>query len=269
MQQLLNDLLEYVNVAATELSLENVSLQDAVREALAPLRADIGAKNAAVTVQESLPPIMGHRDTVVVLVNNLVSNALKFVAPNVRPKSASGPRARVPASAFPSRTTASASSQETWTGSLRPSSVSTPKAPIQEPGWDWRLSGKAPGAWVRAREWNPNPQTAAGSGSSSKPLDRGDGDYLQVVQDQDIVLGNKTQASGDLFPVPKITRVGPNAGRLHPIGSDVGKEECHQTQHIVHKHITWQEQEHSRISGPTKAGTGTLGAVHAIALSQH
>jgi signal transduction histidine kinase len=100
MQQLLSDLLEYVNVAAAELSLEKVSLQDAVREALAPLQGDIGAKNAAVTVQESLPPIMGHRDTVVVLVNNLVSNALKFVAPNVRPQigiraESAGPRVRL------------------------------------------------------------------------------------------------------------------------------------------------------------------------------
>jgi len=86
MQHLLNDLLEYTKIVAAELNLQKVSLQDAVRDALALLEPDIGARSAAVTVQESLPQIIGHPATVVLLINNLISNALKFVSPNVQPQ---------------------------------------------------------------------------------------------------------------------------------------------------------------------------------------
>jgi signal transduction histidine kinase len=85
MQQLLDDLLEYSKLAEKELKLEPVSLQSTVRDALALLDADIHAKNATITVDHSLPTILGHPATVVLLLNNFVSNALKFVSPGVQP----------------------------------------------------------------------------------------------------------------------------------------------------------------------------------------
>jgi signal transduction histidine kinase len=100
MQRLLNDLLEYSKVAAAELNLGKVSLQEAARDALALLEADIRAKNAAVTIEGSLPQIIGHPATVVLLISNLISNALKFVPQNVRPQiriraATTGPRVRL------------------------------------------------------------------------------------------------------------------------------------------------------------------------------
>jgi signal transduction histidine kinase len=86
MQHLLDDLLEYSKMGEEELELEPVSLQDAVRDALALLEADIHAKNAIVAVADSLPEIIGHPATVVLLINNFVSNALKFIAPGVQPR---------------------------------------------------------------------------------------------------------------------------------------------------------------------------------------
>jgi PAS domain S-box-containing protein len=86
MSQLLDDLLEYSKMAQAETRLERVSLQAAVGEALALLEADIRRKNALVTVDGPLPEIIGHPATVVVLINNLVSNALKFITPGVQPQ---------------------------------------------------------------------------------------------------------------------------------------------------------------------------------------
>lgn len=100
MQRLLDDLLEYSKLGESELKLEPVSLQTAVREALALIEEDIRVKNAALTVGEALPDVIGHQTTVVLLINNFVSNALKFIAPGVRPEiriwtENSGPRVRL------------------------------------------------------------------------------------------------------------------------------------------------------------------------------
>lgn len=86
MDRLLSDLLDYSKISQAELKLGNLSLQEAVRDALALLEADIRAKNAAVTVAGALPEIIGHHATVVLLIHNFVSNALKYVAPGVQPQ---------------------------------------------------------------------------------------------------------------------------------------------------------------------------------------
>jgi len=86
MQRLLNDLLEYSKMSQADLKLEPINLGQAVNEALALLDEDIRGKNAAVTVVEPLPEVIGNVATVVLLVDNLVSNALKFMPPGVQPK---------------------------------------------------------------------------------------------------------------------------------------------------------------------------------------
>jgi signal transduction histidine kinase len=85
MSQLLNDLLEYSKISQAELKLERVSLQEAVRTTLGMLDADIRTRNASITVADGLPEVVGHPATVVLLINNYVSNALKFIAPGVQP----------------------------------------------------------------------------------------------------------------------------------------------------------------------------------------
>jgi signal transduction histidine kinase len=83
---LLDDLLEYSRMNQAEIKLEIVNLQRAAQEAVALLRADIQAKSAVVTVAEPLPDVIGHPATVVLIINNLVSNALKFMAPGFQPQ---------------------------------------------------------------------------------------------------------------------------------------------------------------------------------------
>jgi signal transduction histidine kinase len=86
MSGLLNDLLEYSRISQADLHLEPLSLQESVKNALALLDADIRARNASVTVADDLPEVIGHPATVVLLINNLVSNALKFVPAGVQPQ---------------------------------------------------------------------------------------------------------------------------------------------------------------------------------------
>jgi len=86
MDQLLRDLLEYSELSQAELRLENVSLQEAVGEVLALLDRDLRARGATLTVADRLADIRGHRATVVLLISNLVSNALKFMPPGVPPQ---------------------------------------------------------------------------------------------------------------------------------------------------------------------------------------
>jgi len=86
MARLLDDLLEYSRMTQAELKLEPVSLRAAVKQVLTLLEGDIQAKKAAVTSTEPLPEVIGHAATVVVLINNLVSNALKFIPAGVQPQ---------------------------------------------------------------------------------------------------------------------------------------------------------------------------------------
>jgi len=86
MQRLLNDLLEYSKMSEAELKLGPMNLRSAVSEALALLDQDIRGRNAVITVTEPLPNVIGHLTTVVVLINNLVSNALKFMPSEVQPQ---------------------------------------------------------------------------------------------------------------------------------------------------------------------------------------
>lgn len=86
MSRLLDDLLEYSKISQAELKLERVSLQEAVRTALGLLAADINTHQARITVAEGLPDVVGHPATVVLLINNYITNALKFIAPGVQPQ---------------------------------------------------------------------------------------------------------------------------------------------------------------------------------------
>ncbi len=86
MGRLLTDLLEYSRITQADLHLEPLELEKAVHDVVTILGDEIAAKSAGVTVQPPLPRIIGHPATVTVIINNLVSNGLKFVAPGVQPR---------------------------------------------------------------------------------------------------------------------------------------------------------------------------------------
>jgi PAS domain S-box-containing protein len=85
MDLLIQDLLAYAKLSRSEPSRGPVSLAGVVREVLAQQEPEIAARDSTVEVAEPLPDVVGHHATLMQVVGNLVSNALKFVAPGVRP----------------------------------------------------------------------------------------------------------------------------------------------------------------------------------------
>jgi light-regulated signal transduction histidine kinase (bacteriophytochrome) len=86
MDLLVRDLLEYSRLGRADLPIKPTNLGDAVRTALGELASEVAASNAAVTVAEPLPTVLGHRTTVIQMAANLIGNAIKFVRPGVRPE---------------------------------------------------------------------------------------------------------------------------------------------------------------------------------------
>jgi signal transduction histidine kinase len=86
MDELILGLLDYSRVSRGEFSLGPVSLTDAVNESIRERREDLSAHHAEVSVAGPLPDILGHREAIVQVLSQLLSNAAKFVAPGVAPR---------------------------------------------------------------------------------------------------------------------------------------------------------------------------------------
>jgi PAS domain S-box-containing protein len=85
LDQLIQDLLAYSRLSRGELHPEPLRLDDVVAEALRTLEPDIRARAAAIEVAKPLRDVVAHRETLRNALLNLVGNALKFVAPGVKP----------------------------------------------------------------------------------------------------------------------------------------------------------------------------------------
>ncbi|HEV2110308.1 MAG TPA: ATP-binding protein, partial [Gammaproteobacteria bacterium] len=83
---LIQDLLAYSRVGRTKLELEAVPLAEVVQDAVTELHQEINAVSAEVEI--AVPPltVLAHKVTLKQVLLNLVSNALKFVAPGKAPR---------------------------------------------------------------------------------------------------------------------------------------------------------------------------------------
>jgi len=98
MDHLIEDLLAYSRLARAEIYVEPVSLQQALDEALSQQQGAIDTSQAELTVDKAFPEVEGNYRTLVQVISNLISNALKFVAPGETPAvriSAESARGRV------------------------------------------------------------------------------------------------------------------------------------------------------------------------------
>lgn len=86
MENLIQDLLTYSRIGRTEVLLEAVSLAGIMPEVLSMLDASIKQSGAQVHIEQPLPSLVGHRSILVQVISNLLSNALKFVAPDAQPR---------------------------------------------------------------------------------------------------------------------------------------------------------------------------------------
>jgi two-component system CheB/CheR fusion protein len=85
MDALLQDLLAFSRISQQRVELTSVHLATVVESVLGRLQKDIEEKNARVESAGPWPVVLGHEPTLSQVLFNLVSNALKFVAPNVPP----------------------------------------------------------------------------------------------------------------------------------------------------------------------------------------
>lgn len=86
MNLLISDLLNYSRLTRTQIKLQPTALDDVVKEALKQLTAQIQETQAQIQVAVDLPPVMAHRSTLIQVITNLISNAIKFVEPNMQPQ---------------------------------------------------------------------------------------------------------------------------------------------------------------------------------------
>ncbi len=85
MEDLLNDLYQHAQVGRSKEDLRKVSIEKLVKEVLSDLHVSISEKDALVAF-ENLPEVMGFQTELRMLLQNLVSNAVKFTPDGSPPK---------------------------------------------------------------------------------------------------------------------------------------------------------------------------------------
>ncbi len=85
MDALIQDLLAYSRLTRSDLKFTSVSLETVVENAMALLAEEQAQRQAEIQVTRPLPLVIGHQGTLEHMAANLISNAMKFVAPSIRP----------------------------------------------------------------------------------------------------------------------------------------------------------------------------------------
>jgi signal transduction histidine kinase len=86
MQAMINDLLEYSRLSRTEVVCVGLDPAPIVEAVIGRLAPEIRDKSAQVVIDRPLPRVLAHDVTLTQVFDNLLSNALKFVAPGVAPQ---------------------------------------------------------------------------------------------------------------------------------------------------------------------------------------
>jgi PAS domain S-box-containing protein len=86
MDTLIHSLLSYSRLSRVDLELVGVALNSVVKITLCQLEAEIKERAARITVEGSLPKVIGDQFTLVQILRNLVLNGIKFVAPESKPE---------------------------------------------------------------------------------------------------------------------------------------------------------------------------------------
>lgn len=86
MDDLIRDLLSYSRVSRQEISLGPVETASVVSDVLKGLSDELKERGAEIVVKEPLPAVVGDALLLSQAMSNLVSNAIKFVAPGVQPR---------------------------------------------------------------------------------------------------------------------------------------------------------------------------------------
>src|SRR5262245_53827911 len=86
MDGLIRDLLAWSHLARVDLTIEPVALTSVVDAALQQVKEEALARGARIDVASPLPVVSAHQGLLVQAVVNLLSNAMKFVAPGIEPR---------------------------------------------------------------------------------------------------------------------------------------------------------------------------------------
>lgn len=86
MQDLVKDLLAYGKITHSEIWMGEVDLGQQLQAVLKELKGEIENKNAELVVDGEMPKVSGNASLICQILINLISNALKFVAPGKSPK---------------------------------------------------------------------------------------------------------------------------------------------------------------------------------------
>ncbi|MES2692942.1 MAG: PAS domain S-box protein [Verrucomicrobiota bacterium] len=85
MDRLIQDLLTYTRITRREVKLEPVSVEKLVYE-VAQQYPDLHPEKSDIVVNGTLPDVLAHEPSLTQVVSNLLTNAVKFVAPGKRPR---------------------------------------------------------------------------------------------------------------------------------------------------------------------------------------
>ena len=86
MEDLISGLLEYSRLARADLPIGRIDLAALLKQAVEQRQTDIDATHARVALLPDYPAVLGHRPTLLQVVDNLIANAFKFVTPASTPE---------------------------------------------------------------------------------------------------------------------------------------------------------------------------------------